>query len=148
MSLRSDINNRFTETALGKVMIERSRTTYLPGFSGFPLNIVWASFRQQLKKNSLVERASGISFNVVMAIPPALIFIFTLIPYLPISKQFIHQIFALIKDVVPGEKNNSVIIKFLNDFINRPRNGLLSFGLLLAIYFLYMLILLCFHHLP
>jgi membrane protein len=135
MAIVSDIKNRITATALGKVLIERSRTTYLPGFSGFPLNIVWGSFSQQLKKNSLVERASGISFNVVMAIPPALIFIFTLIPYLPISKQFIHQIFALIKDIVPGEKNNSVIIKFLNDFINRPRNGLLSFGLLLAIYF-------------
>jgi membrane protein len=42
---------------------------------------------------------------------------------------------VLIRDIVPGEKNNSAIIKFLNDFMNRPRNGLLSFGLLLAILF-------------
>ncbi|HEU0063687.1 MAG TPA: YihY/virulence factor BrkB family protein, partial [Flavisolibacter sp.] len=41
----------------------------------------------------------------------------------------------IIKDIIPGEKNNSVIIKFLDDFIHKPRNGLLSFGLLLAIYF-------------
>ncbi|MFL5773831.1 MAG: YihY/virulence factor BrkB family protein [Flavisolibacter sp.] len=75
------------------------------------------------------------SFNIVMAIPPTLIFIFTLIPYLPISKQFINQLFGLIRDIVPGERNNSVIIHFLRDFINKPRNGLLSFGLLLAIFF-------------
>ena len=70
-----------------------------------------------------------------MAIPPTLIFIFTLIPYLPISKQFIEELFSLIRDVIPGEKNNSVIINFLKDFIDSPRNELLSFGLLLAIFF-------------
>jgi membrane protein len=70
-----------------------------------------------------------------MALPPTLIFIFTLIPYLPISKEFLNQMFALIRDVVPGEKNNSVIINFLQDFIDKPRNGLLSFGLFLAIFF-------------
>jgi membrane protein len=135
MAFGANIKKLITATSAGKALVERSRTTYLPGFSRFPLNVVWRSFREQLKKNSLVERASGISFNVVMAIPPILIFVFTLIPYLPISKQFIHQIFALVRDIIPGEKNNSVIIKFLNDFINKPRNGLLSFGLLLAIYF-------------
>jgi membrane protein len=37
--------------------------------------------------------------------------------------------------VVPGEKDNSVIINFLKDFVDRPRNELLSFGLFLAIFF-------------
>jgi len=83
----------------------------------------------------MVERASGISFNIVMALPPTLIFIFTLLPYLPISRQFINEMFILIRDIVPGERNNSVIIDFLRDFIDRPRNGLLSFGLLAAVYF-------------
>jgi membrane protein len=70
-----------------------------------------------------------------MAIPPTLIFIFTLIPYLPISDRFIQELFSLIKDIVPGERNNSIIIGFLNDFLNQPRNELLSFGLLLAVVF-------------
>jgi membrane protein len=70
-----------------------------------------------------------------MAIPPTLIFVFTLIPYLPISQQFINELFGLIRDIVPGEKNNSVIIDFLHDFLNQPRNELLSFGLLLALLF-------------
>lgn len=89
----------------------------------------------QLRRTNLFERAAGISYNIVMAIPPTLIFTFTLIPFLPISKLFIQQLFALIRDVVPGRENNEVIIDFLNDFITRPRNGLLSFGLLLALFF-------------
>jgi membrane protein len=119
----------------GRGMIRGSKRIYLPGLNGFSLYEVWHSFIVQLKKASLVERASSISFNIVMAIPPTLIFVFTLIPYLPISKQFLNQLYALIRDIVPGEKNNSVIIKFLKDFVNQPRNELLSFGLFLAIFF-------------
>lgn len=135
MPLRSQIQKRIFTSAPGRQLISGSKKMYLPGFHGFSIYEVWRPFIQQLRKTSLTERAGGISFNVVMAIPPTLIFIFTLIPFLPISKQFIRELFALIRDVIPGEKNNSVIIDFLNDFLNSPRNGLLSFGLLLAIYF-------------
>jgi len=135
MALGSTISRGLARTLPGRTIIRGSQQTYLPGCKGFSLYEVWLAFRRQLRRNSLVERASGISFNIVMAIPPTLIFVFTLIPYLPISKQFINQLFALIRDIVPGEKNNSVVIGFLRDFINRPRNGLLSSGLLLAIYF-------------
>ena len=135
MAIRTDFNKRLATTLTGRGLIFGLKRIYLPGFRGFSIYEVWRPFVAQLRKTSLVERASGISFNVIMAIPPILIFVFTLIPILPISKEFIHQLFGIIKDVIPGEKNNSVIIKFLNDFINRPRTGLLSIGLLTAIYF-------------
>jgi len=135
MGVRSTLRKGFSSSLPGKHIIRHSQKTYLPGFNGFSLYEVWNPFFDQLRRTSLAERASGISFNIVMAIPPTLIFIFTLIPYLPISKQFINQMFGLIRDIVPGEKNNSVIIHFLRDFINKPRNGLLSFGLFLAIFF-------------
>ncbi|MER3463741.1 MAG: YihY/virulence factor BrkB family protein [Chitinophagaceae bacterium] len=118
-----------------KGVVDKSKHTALPGFGGFSLYEVWPLFLQQLRKTSLVERAAAISFNVVMAMPPTLIFVFTLIPYFPSSKRFIKTLFGIIKDVIPGEKNNSVIIDFLNDFMSRPRTGLLSFGLLAAVFF-------------
>jgi membrane protein len=83
----------------------------------------------------MTERASAIAFNFVMAIPPAIIFLFTLIPFLPISKEFEAGLYSIIRDVVPGEKNNANLIHFLQDFINNPRNGLLSLGFLLSIFF-------------
>jgi membrane protein len=118
-----------------KTVIRQSKKTYIPGLKGLSLYDIWDPFMEQLRRTNLFERAAGISYNVVMAIPPTLIFIFTLIPYLPISKQFTQELFVLIRDVVPGRENNEAIIGFLNDFINRPRNGLLSFGLLLALFF-------------
>src|SRR4051794_14568540 len=102
-----------------QTVIQQSKQTFIPGFSGFSLYEIWQPFMTQLGRTNLFERAAAISYNVVMAIPPTLIFLFTLIPYLPISRLFIQQMFSLIRDVVPGRENNQVIISFLDDFINR-----------------------------
>jgi len=134
MAFRSLIKKQFSKLARRQVY-DGNRKLILTNIGGYSFGELFRAFISQLKKTSLTERAAGISFNIVMAIPPTLVFIFTLIPYLPISKQFINQMFGLIRDVVPGEKNNAAIITFLRDFLNRPRNGLLSFGLLLAILF-------------
>ncbi|MBS1575304.1 MAG: YihY/virulence factor BrkB family protein [Bacteroidetes bacterium] len=118
-----------------KLIIGWSKRIHPPGFQGIPLHDVIKFFFEQVRKVGMVERASAISFNIVMAIPPAIIFLFTLIPYLPFVKQFTSELYRLIRDVIPGQKNNSVIITFLNDFINHPRNGLLSIGFILALFY-------------
>ncbi len=135
MAFKHDIEKRFIESTPVKGFIHLSKRIYIPSFKNLSLYELWPAFRLQLKKTSLLERASAISFNVFMAIPPTLIFAFTLIPYLPISGQFIEQLFGIIRDVVPGQRNNSVIIEFLRDFLTQPRNELLSFGLLIALFF-------------
>jgi membrane protein len=71
---------------------------------------------------------------MLMAIPPACIFLFTLIPFLPIE-GFKSQLFELIRDLIPGENNNAAIISFLEDFTGRRRNDLLSVGFILALFF-------------
>lgn len=116
-------------------LIRKSKKILLPGFQGIPLFDVVRFFYLQTKKVGFTERSSAIAFNFTMAIPPAVIFLFTLIPYLPISKDFINQMFSLIRDVVPGEKNNEGVIVFLSDMLNKPRTGLLSTGFVLALFF-------------
>ncbi|GAA4329249.1 YihY/virulence factor BrkB family protein [Flaviaesturariibacter amylovorans] len=123
-----------TRTPLRHV-IEGSKHAFVPGIRHFSLYELTRAFRRQLGRTSLPERASAISFNVFMAIPPTFLFLFTLVPYLPISRQFIRELFGIIRDVIPGEKNHTAIIGFLRDLLLRPRGGLLSFGLLLAVFF-------------
>lgn len=135
MGLSTRFKKRIYTSQPVKGLIRRSKDYTLPGTDDFSIHEVWTAFFKQLKRTSLVERAAAISFNVFMAIPPVLLFVFTLIPYLPISKQFINEVFGLIRDIIPGEKNNSVIIQFLQDFLEKPRGELLSFGLLLALFF-------------
>ncbi|MCX8020186.1 MAG: YihY/virulence factor BrkB family protein [Chitinophagaceae bacterium] len=116
-------------------LIQKSRTTSLPGFSKIPVYDVVRFFWHQIQTVGMNERASSISFNIVMAIPPAVMFLFTLIPFMPISKEFEEGIYELIREIIPGEENNAKLIAFLKDFINKPRTGLLSFGFLLSLYF-------------
>ncbi len=135
MPLRQRIKKSFITSAPVQSIIRGSKHLMIPGFGDFSLFEIWKPFVQQLKSSSLFERASAISFNIFMAIPPTLIFVFTLIPYLPISTRFIDELFSLIRDIIPGEKDNAAIIGFLNDFLSKPRNELLSFGLLFATLF-------------
>ncbi len=135
MPFFSKIKNNITSSPLANYAVKKSKATSLPGFRGIPLFDVLKFFIGQVKTVGIQERAASIAFNFVMAIPPAIIFLFTLIPLFPISKEFEQSLYSLIKDVVPGEKDNSVLIKFLKDFINNPRNGLLSLGFVLSMFF-------------
>jgi membrane protein len=107
----------------------------LPGFHGHSLYDVVHFFYEQVRRVGITERTSAISFNFIMAIPPMVIFICTLIPYLPISDEFIYQLHVLIKDVIPGESNNQALIKFIDDILLNQHYGLLSFGFLVALFY-------------
>lgn len=135
MSLFSKIGNRIASSAPARRIVNKSKTTSLPGFRGIPLFDVVNFFIGQVKTIGIRERAAAIAFNLVMAIPPSIIFLFTLIPFFPISKEFEENLYVLIRDVVPGEKDNSILIGFLKDFINNPRTGLLSLGFVLSMFF-------------
>ncbi len=135
MTFFNKIGNRIAAAPPAKQIINKSKETSLPGFRGIPLYDVVKFFIGQVKTVGMTERASSIAFNFVMAIPPAVIFLFTLLPFMPISEKFELELYGLIKDVVPGEKDHLVLINFLKDFINNRRNDLLSFGFLLSLYF-------------
>jgi len=135
MKFLNNIKNKILSSGPALFLIKKSKAAKLPGFNGIPLFDVIVFFMKQVRTVGMTERASSIAFNFVMAIPPAVIFLFTLIPYLPISKEFEQSLYNLIREVIPGQKDNSVIIKFIQDFINNPRNGLLSLGFLLSLFF-------------
>ena len=110
----------------------------MPGFEGVPLYDVLKFFYRQVKTVGLTERASAIAYNFIMAIPPSFLFLFTLIPNLPFFKkgEIQKQITLLIKDIIPAEGYNKTIITFINNtFFKTPVYSLLSFGLLLALFF-------------
>ncbi|MGC6428443.1 MAG: YihY/virulence factor BrkB family protein [Flavobacteriales bacterium] len=110
-----------------------SKKIILPGFRGMNLFQVAIFFIEGIEKGSLTTRASSIAFNFFLAFFPALIFFFTLIPYIPIT-NFQEILMGLISDVLPPSTNESFFLT-LNDIINHPRGGLLSFGFLMALYF-------------
>ncbi len=110
---------------------------HLPGFQGVPLYDVLKFFYKQVQTVGLTERASAIAYNFIMAVPPSFLFIFTLIPNLPLIKKAAlkKELHTLITDIIPAKVHNTHIIGFVDSFIDESRIGLLSFGLLLALFF-------------
>ena len=118
-------------------LLTKSKNWYLPGLQGLSLYNVLQFFRRQIKQQGLAERASAIAYNFIMALPPSLLFLFTLIPNLPfISKRTIkYQMHSLILDIIPSKVYNKQLIAFTDTFIDGNKIGLLSFGLLLTLFF-------------
>ena len=109
----------------------------LPGFEGVPLFDVVNFFYKQIKTVGLTERTSAIAYNFIMAIPPSFLFLFTLIPNLPLIKKanLKRELHALITDIVPAKVHNQNLVSFVDSFIDNSRVGLLSFSLILALFF-------------
>ncbi|MFT3901906.1 MAG: YihY/virulence factor BrkB family protein [Niabella sp.] len=122
-------------SVLSQKLNDWSKRRHIPGFKTVTVHDVCAHFRGQFVADELWGRASSISYNMSMAWPPTMIFLFTLIPLLPISEAFLDQLYSLIRDIVPGPRNYKAIIDFLDDFLRNPRNGLLSVGFLLSLFF-------------
>lgn len=114
---------------------DKSKHVILPGFHGVPLHYAFTFFISQLKKSGLNSRAKSISFDFAMAIPAVLICIFTVIPYLPISKQFTKELLRLTRHITPNQNSYNFVNNFLNDFLNTPRVGLLSVSFVLVIFY-------------
>lgn len=114
---------------------KRSRKWSFPGIQGVSLYEIISFFISQVKKVGLIDRARSIAFSFLIAIPAATIFICTLIPYMPVSKQIMRQLLLLTRDLTPNQNAYLLVSKFLEDFLAKPRVGLLSFGFLLALFY-------------
>ncbi|WP_114784126.1 YihY/virulence factor BrkB family protein [Botryobacter ruber] len=88
----------------------------------------------ELRLDSITKRASYMAFNFTLAIFPSIIFLFTLIPYVPsvLSLDLNESIFNFLSDVLP-EEMYSAAYGTIEDIVNKPRGGLLSFGFLFAL---------------
>lgn len=105
----------------------------LPGFDGMPLYNVADFFIRGLKKGALQTRASALSFDFFLAIFPAIIFVFTLIAYIPVD-GFQDQLLLLLSDLMP-ENAYEATRTTMEDILTHQRSGLLSVGFIVALYF-------------
>jgi len=126
---------RKIQNSILRNLIKQGKKIVLPGFEEIPLYDVVVFFVKKVNTVGLNERAAAISFNFFMAIPPACIFLFSLVPLMPWSDDFSMEIMRVVNDITPNAEARKVVRDFLDDFFGRPRNSLLSFGFLIAIFY-------------
>ena len=104
---------------------ELSDKFILPGFNGVPLNHVLQYLKSGFRKGMLVTRASSLAFNMLLALLPALIFIFTLIPFIPLA-NFQEEILRLFENIMP-ENVFGFLRTTIIDVVTKKSGGLLFF---------------------
>lgn len=109
-----------------------SKRVVIPGFDGLPLYNVIVFFIEGIRKNSLTTRASSLAFRFFLAIFPSIIFLFSLVPFIPID-DFKIQLFELIKGSLPHDAYE-MVSGTIEDLMYNRDGSLLSFGFLFAFY--------------
>lgn len=129
------IEHKILESGFVSKIKQKSRRIKLPGFKGLSLYEVFDFFVHQIQREGLNVRAAAISFNIIMAIPAASLFLFTLIPYIPGATNMHKQLLQLVHDFAPNSEAQVTLTQFLDDFFNKPKTGLLSLGFFLALFY-------------
>lgn len=135
--LLNRIINMLTQNKLTKLFISLLRQWKIPGFEGVSLIDVFKAFRVQVQMVGIRERAAAVSYHFIMAIPPSFLFLFTLLPRLPFFsvKSLKLQLHNVIYDIIPAKEYNENVINFIDSFIDQSKIGLLSFSLILSLFF-------------
>ena len=113
-------------------IIRISKRITIPGFDGMSFHEVSTFFIKGIWKGSITTRAAALSFTFFLGLFPAIIFFFTLIPYIPIH-GFQNTLLIMLRNILPQETYNSAL-STLDDIIRRQHGSLLSFGFIVAMY--------------
>ena len=105
----------------------------IPGAHGASIYDIGSAFFKSIKDIRLTERAAAISFNFLMAIPPSLIFLVSLVPFLPLDSAQ-ETILNSIRLLSPNPRLFASVESIITDFMNNKRRELLSFGFLFTIF--------------
>jgi membrane protein len=114
-------------------LIDWTKYVILPGFRPLPLYTVAVFFFNELKQGTLANKASSLAYNFMLALFPATIFLFTLIPYIPV-KHFQDNLLSIMGQIMPTDAYNA-LKSTITDVVKNQNGKLFSFGFLTTLFF-------------
>ena len=117
-----------------RYLFKRAHGIILPGLNGASLYEVGKFFFRELGTLKLQERAAAVTYNFLMAMPPTFLFLFSLLPYLPL-KNVDKTIFTILKLITPNQNIYVSIHNIVLDFMTKQHAGVLSYGIILVLFF-------------
>lgn len=101
-------------------------------FNEMSLYDVIKLYLKAIANGAVTQRASAIAFSFFMALFPFALFLFNLIPYIPLQ-NFQADFLEFVSQNVPPNTYEA-IASIIQDILNKSHGGLLSTGILLSIY--------------
>ena len=137
-----------------KQILDWSKVYSLPGFSGVPIYNIIVFIYKEMMRDNITTRANSVAFSLFLAIFPFIIFLFTLLPILFQPSDFA----SFLQSILPASENitqsssyieilreymdgalpdnaNKYLLGIIEGIVGIKREGLLSLGFILAIFF-------------
>jgi len=127
------IKNKLLETKWLKNLERKSKNIMIPGFEGLALYELSSFFVKGLMKGSIDQRAKSLAFSFLLALFPAILFFFTLIPYIPVE-DFQNTLMSTIRQFLPPN-TYAEAEETITDIIVRKSGGWLSLSFIFALTF-------------
>lgn len=105
----------------------------LPLFQGLTVYDVFSFFFKGIVEGRVTSRAASVAFSFFLALFPGIIFLFSLIPYLPIE-GIEQEVFYTFQRILPPDTYDAAR-STIDDILTNQRSNLLSFGALLTLIF-------------
>ncbi len=110
-----------------------SKKIYLPGFGGASLYDVGLFFIRGMQESSISLRANAITYSFIVSFVPAVLFLFTLIPYIPVA-HLKESIMLGLQEIIPDDA--FVLLRStIEDIISHQQSDLLSISFLVSLFF-------------
>ena len=129
-----DIKKAVLNLPVVNKLLQVSKRIVLPGFEGVSLYDAGDFFLENMNNVNLSDRCSAVTYNFLTALPPTLLFLFTLIPYLPLTDVHV-TILTTLKLMIPNKETYDSVSAIVNDFLNKEQRSLLSFSLILTLFY-------------
>jgi membrane protein len=114
-------------------ILDWTKVIILPGFRPLPVYTVGSFFFEEIKQYTLINKASSLAYSFLLAMFPGIIFLFTLIPYVPFG-HFQKNFLDLVQLILP----TNAYVAFqsaIEDVAKKQNVSLLSFGFLSSMVF-------------
>ena len=118
--------------AKARWIISRGKQISFPGFESIPIHDVVVFFIRGIQRGAVTTRASAIAFHFALASLPLIIYLFTLIPHIPVN-NFQEGFMSMAESMLPSNVFDLMESTLRDMFVKRP--ALQLFGLLIALYF-------------
>jgi membrane protein len=124
---------KITETNYFKQIKHFIKTKSFIGFEGVPIFEVGRYFKKAVWEGTLGTRSASLAFNFFLAVFPGLLFLVSLIPFVPLD-GFYEKLLVNLNDILPSAIKEPVL-DTIKDLIQNEREGILIFNILLTLYF-------------
>ena len=125
---------KFSELPIVETLLDLTKKYSLPGFEGIPIYDVVLFIYNESMKDDIITRANSVAFNFFISLFPSLIFLFTLLPLLPVTADYITILKTSTEGILPFQAHN-YLFTVVEDVASIKRGGLQSVSFLFAIIF-------------